>query len=157
MRPISTLVMLSTLVVPSSFAADISPGKWVLSIETRVAASPDFAPQPYTLNQCLNQQDAQDPSCVLGGMANPGASDCTYTEKSFSGSTFRFKMHCAGSFGIQASGEISYTSTTMDGNIVSTATVLGQQAEFQMKVSGHRLGDCTQNDKVSAGPNSAAP
>ncbi len=153
MRPISILILLS-LIAPSSFAADISPGKWALSMETRVAASPDFAPQPYTLNQCLTEQDAQDPSRVLGGMANPGASDCIYTEKSFSGTTFRFKMRCAGSFGIQASGEIAYTSTTMDGNIVSTATVLGQPAEFQMKVSGHRLGDCTQ---VSAGPNSASP
>lgn len=155
MRSISTLILLS-LIAPSSFAADISAGKWALSMETRVAASPDFAPQPYTLNQCLTEQDAHDPSRVLGGMANPGASDCTYTEKSFSGSTFRFKMHCAGSFGIQASGEVTYTSTTMDGNIVSTATVLGQPAEFQLKVSGRRLGECTQNGEVNAGANSAS-
>ena len=34
-------------------AQDVSPGLWQLTIETRVSATPDFVPAPYTLNQCF--------------------------------------------------------------------------------------------------------
>ncbi len=138
---IFAIVLLSAL-ARSSFAADIQPGLWELTMETRVAASPDFAPAPTSINQCLTAQDAQDPSRVLGGVANPGASDCTYTEKNFSGSTFRFKMQCAGSLGIQTRGEITYSATSMQGDIVSTASVLGQATELKSKITARRLKDC---------------
>ena len=138
---IFAIVLLSALAT-SSFTAVIQPGLWELTMETRVAASPDFAPAPTSINQCLTAQDAQDPSRVLGGVANPGASDCTYTEKNFVGSTFRFKMQCAGSFGIQTRGEITYSATSMQGDIVSTASVLGQATELKSKITARRLGDC---------------
>lgn len=157
MRTALITSILLSLTAPGASAADIAPGNWALSVETRAAASPDFAPAPYTVNQCLTEQDGHDPSRLLGGMANPGASDCTYTEKSFSGSTFRFKMICAGSFGIQSSGEISYSATTMEGNITSVAKVLGQAAELQTKISAQRLGDCTPDGRTSGAEHAAAP
>ncbi|MDH4234437.1 MAG: DUF3617 domain-containing protein [Gallionella sp.] len=141
MRRAITLAIL-TIVSPFSFAADIQPGLWELALEMRVAASPDFSPAPYTMNQCLTAQDAQDPSRILGSAANPGASDCTFTDKAFAGSAFRFKMQCAGSFGIQASGEITYSATSMEGSIVSTANMNGQATELQSRITARRLGDC---------------
>jgi hypothetical protein len=134
-------VMLATL-APASFAADIQPGLWELMVESRVAASPDFSPEPVTIKQCLTEQDAQDPSRVLGGVANPGATDCTYTEASFAGNVFRFKMQCAGSLGIQARGEITYSATSMDGVIFTTVDMAGQATEMQSRVAAHRLGGC---------------
>jgi Protein of unknown function (DUF3617) len=134
------------------FAADIQAGMWALSLENRVGAAPDFAPQSYTLNQCLTDQDARDPSRVLGGMANPGASVCTYADKSYSGNTFHFKMQCAGSLGLQASGEVSFTATTLQGSIVSTASVAGQNAEFRVRISGHRTGACIAPAPVMGKP-----
>lgn len=141
MRRIITLAML-TMVSPLSFASDIQPGLWELALEMRVAASPGFSPAPYTMKQCLTAQDAQDPSRILGSAANPMASDCTYTEKTFAGSTFRFKMQCAGSLGMQASGEITYSAASMEGSIVSTANMNGQSAEFQSRITARRLGGC---------------
>lgn len=141
MRRAITLAML-TIVSPWSFAADIQPGLWELVVETRVAASPDFSPAPYTMNQCLTAQDAQDPSRILGSAASPGALDCTYAEKIFSGSTFRFKMQCAGSLGMQARGEITYSATSMEGSIVSTANMMGQATEMQSRIAARRLGGC---------------
>lgn len=141
MRRVITLAVL-TIVSPSSFAADIQPGLWELVLEARVAVSPDFTPAPYTMNQCLTAQDAQDPSRILGSAANPGASDCTYTEKNFAGSTFRFKIQCAGSLGIQARGEITYSATSMEGSIVSTANMTGQATELQSRITARRLGGC---------------
>lgn len=141
-----TLVLLMAAAA-SSFAADIQPGLWELALETRVPASPDFAPPPNTMNQCLTEQDAKDPSRVLGGVANPGASDCTYTEKSFSGSTFRFKMQCAGTLGMHVRGEITYSATTMAGNLISTANMMGQVTELHSKVTARWLGECKAEAK----------
>jgi Protein of unknown function (DUF3617) len=134
------------------FAADIQAGMWALSLENRVQAAPDFMPQSYTLNQCLTDQDARDPSRVLGGMANPGASDCTYTDKSYSGNTFHFRMQCAGSLGLRANGEVTFTATTLEGSVVSTASVAGQDVEFRVGISGHRTGACTAQAPVVGNP-----
>lgn len=125
-----------------SLAADIQPGLWELVVESRVAAAPDLSSEPIAMKQCLTEQDAQDPSRVLGGAANPDALDCTYAEKSFSGSVFRFRMQCTGSLGIQARGEIAYSATSMNGSIVSTANVAGQAATLQSKITAHRMGNC---------------
>ena len=125
-----------------AFAADISPGMWEITLETRVAAQPGFAPEPFRLTQCLSASDARDPSNVLGGMANPGASGCTYANKAYSGNTFRFSMQCAGSFAIQSQGDVSFTTDSMNGTITSVANVGGEKTEFSNKVSARRLGGC---------------
>lgn len=138
---IITLAMLATF-APTAFAEDIQPGLWELVLETRVPASPDFSPAPNTVNQCLTAQDAQDPSRVLSNAANPGASDCTFTEKSLAGNTLHFKMQCAGTLGMQTQGEITYSDTSMEGNIISTANVMGETTEIQSKVTAHRLRGC---------------
>ena len=67
-------------------------------METRVPADPGFAPPPFKRTQCLTAQDAADPSRLIAGLANPGASGCTYTDKRYSGSTFVFSMQCTGTF-----------------------------------------------------------
>lgn len=134
--------LLLATAAPASFAADIRPGMWELVVESRFAASPDLASEPVTMTQCLTEDDAQDPSRILGGMANPGAADCTYTEKTFNGNVFRFKMQCAGMFGIEAKGEISYSATSMDGSIVTIADMAGQTTELRSRVRARRAGGC---------------
>lgn len=126
----------------AALAADISPGSWEISMETRVPAEPGFAPPAFSTMQCLTDADARDPSRVLGGVSNPGASGCNYTDKSYSGDTFSFTMECAGSFGVKASGRVSYTADTMNGMIESTATVAGKPVQTQNKISARRVGGC---------------
>jgi hypothetical protein len=133
---------LALLLAPPAQADDISPGLWQLTIETRVNGSSDFAPAPYTLSQCFTASDASDPSRVLGQAANPGASDCAYTEKAYQGSTFRFTMRCAGNFGLVSRGEVSFTATTLDGTITATADLGGQKTEFSNRIRGRRVGGC---------------
>lgn len=127
-----------TILAPASFAADIQPGLWELVVGSNVAG---FSPEPVTMTQCLTELDAQDPARVLGGVANPGATDCMYTETSFAGNVFRFRMQCAGSFGIQARGEIAYTATSMDGSIITTSD-MAEQTEMQSRIAARRLGGC---------------
>ena len=131
-----------TAVMAPAHAADVSPGLWEITMETRVAAEPGFAPAPYKTSQCLTMEDARDPGRLLGQIANPGASGCEYTDRGYSGSTFSFAMRCAGSFGIESRGSVSYTADSMEGTITATANAGGGVIETQSKVSGRRIGGC---------------
>ena len=137
-KTLLVLMFMSTV----ALADDISPGSWQIMMETRVPAEPGFAPPAFQLTQCLTAEDARDPSRVLGGVSNPGASGCNYTDKSYSGNTFTFAMTCGGGYGIKASGRIAFTANSMDGTIESTASVAGKPVETQNKISARRLGSC---------------
>ena len=137
-KTLLVLMFMSTV----ALADDISPGSWQIMMETRVPAEPGFAPPAFQLTQCLTAEDARDPSRVLGGVSNPGASGCSYTDKSYSGNTFTFAMTCGGGYGIKASGRIAFTANSMDGTIESTANVAGKPVETHNKISARRLGSC---------------
>lgn len=97
---------------------------------------------PVTANQCLTEADAKDPSRVLGGVTNPGASSCTYTSRNYSGNTFSFAMTCGGTLGITATGNVSFTATTMSGTINTNASINGQSVEMKNVILAKRMGDC---------------
>lgn len=137
-RTLLALIFMSS----AALADDISPGSWQIMMETRVPSEPGFTPPTFSLTQCLSAEDARDPSRVLGGVSNPGASNCNYTDKSYSGNTFTFAMQCGGGYGIKASGRIAFTANSMDGTIQSTANVAGKPVETQNKISARRLGSC---------------
>jgi hypothetical protein len=99
-------------------------------------------PRPFTVNQCFTAADARDPSKLLGGLSNPGASDCQYTEKSYSGNTFRFAMQCGGAYALQSRGDVTFDAQTMNGVITAKANVAGTVTEFQNKLSARRIGNC---------------
>jgi hypothetical protein len=117
----------------------ISPGLWQISVQLNTEA---LAMLPVTVNQCLTAADAKDPSKLLGSISNPGASGCSYTNRSYSGNTFSFSMTCSGSFGISATGNVSFTPTTMSGTINTSANINGEPVEMRNVVMAKRLGDC---------------
>ena len=130
------------LVSVSALAADVSPGSWEITLETRVPAEPAFAPPPFSLTQCLTEADARDPSRILGTASNPGATACNYTDQNYSGNTFTFSMQCSGLYAIKASGQVSFTAETMQGTIDSTATIAGKEVQQVNRISARRLGGC---------------
>ncbi len=132
----------SAVIAVPALAEDLTPGLWEISMETTVGTAPGFAPGPFKLTQCLTAADARDPSRILGGLSNPGATGCTYADKSYSGNTFRFSMRCAGAFAITSRGEVAYSANSMDGTITATATLNGENTETTNKISAHRLGGC---------------
>ena len=136
------LMLLAAACSAPCLAAEMSPGMWEITLETRVAAQPGFTPEPFRLRQCLTAADARDPSALLGGVANPGASGCTYGNKAYAGDSFRFSMQCAGSYAIQAQGEVSFTADSMNGTINAVANVGGQKSELSNQISARRLGGC---------------
>jgi hypothetical protein len=134
--------MFTLFLTAGAQAQDVSLGLWQLTIQTRVSATPGFEPAPYILNQCFTAADVRDPSQILGGISSPGASDCTYTSKAYSGNTFRFSMQCAVSLGISTRGEERFTATTLDGTLTAITDVSGQKTEFSNRISGKRIGGC---------------
>jgi hypothetical protein len=142
MRLICLLFAYLPLLAPPAHAADITPGLWAISMETRTQAAPGFQPAPFTVNQCFTAADARDPSKLLGGLSNSGASDCQYTEKSYSGNTFKFAMQCGGAYALQSRGEVTFDAQTMNGVITAKANVAGTVTEFQNKLSARRIGNC---------------
>ena len=136
-----TLLVLM-LASAAALAADISPGSWQITLETRVPSEPGFTPPAFQVTQCFTADDAHDPSRVLGGISNPGASGCKYTDKSYAGNTFTFTMQCEGGYGIKSTGHISFSADTMNGTIESTASVAGKPVQTENKIAARRLGGC---------------
>lgn len=123
-------------------ATELAPGMWEIALEMRVPAQPGFAPEPLRLRQCLTLADAKDPSALLGGLANPGASGCSYRDKTYSGNTFRFTMECAGSFAIRSEGMVTFSSDSMNGTVNAVADVGGTRTETSSRIFARRLGGC---------------
>ena len=132
----------AAMAATTAFAEDLSPGLWEITMESRVGAAPAWAPEPFNLSQCLTGNDARDPSKLIGSISTPGATGCSYTERNYSDSTFRFALDCSGSFGIKSRGSVTFGATQFSGEITATGNVAGQNTEFQNKVSGTRVGDC---------------
>ena len=119
-----------------------TPPKKEMSMEMRVAATPGFTPAPFAMKQCFTVEDARDPARLMGQVANPGATGCTFSNRSYSGNTLSFTMQCAGTLGIASTGQVTFTSDTMEGSVTATANVGGTNVETQNKVSARRLGGC---------------
>ena len=49
---------------------------------------------------------------TLDCFSNPGASGCTYSNRTYTDDTFSYTMQCAGTFSIQSHGEVSFCPDT---------------------------------------------
>ena len=136
------VLLLGAMTTASAFAQDLSPGLWEISMESRVPNDAGWAPSPFNLTQCLTANDAKDPSKLIGSLSTPGATGCNYTEKSYSGNTFRFALQCAGTFGLKTSGIVNFSGDSFDGNITANAGAGGKPIVMQNHVSGKRVGGC---------------
>lgn len=124
-----------------ALADDIKPGLWKISMESQVAASPDWKPEPIELTQCLSAADAKNPAPLLMGMGSSGASGCDFPNKQFDGNHFTFDVSCAGTLGIKGHGEVSFTAESLDGFLNVN---LGETEKIDMrnKIHANYIGAC---------------
>jgi len=138
-HPLAALALIASAHIAQ--AEDIRPGLWKISMESGVAATPDWKPQPFELTQCLTEADANNPAQLLLGMGSAGATGCDFSNKRYAGNTLSFDVSCAGTLGIHGNGKITYTATTLDGvldvNMGETAKV-----DMQNKIHASYLGEC---------------
>ncbi len=136
------VLAVATALAGSAVAADVTPGLWEITMESRGAADGGFATGPMTLTQCFTAGDARDPSRIIGPLATPGATGCEFTERSYSGGTFRFAVDCSGTYGLRSRGVVTFGPTSFDGTMSATVNLTGQPVEFENRISGRRVGDC---------------
>ncbi|MES1983280.1 MAG: DUF3617 family protein [Pseudomonadota bacterium] len=137
-----TLLLLAAVSSPC-IAVDMQPGLWEVNVDNRSVVFPDLPLEPVKVQRCVSAEDARDPTKVLGDAVNQDASNCVYTEKTFSGNMFHFKARCTGTVALDVGGEITYTATSFSGALMSDVDMGDQKMQFQNNVTGRRLGGCS--------------
>jgi hypothetical protein len=131
------------LLAPAANAAagDIRPGLWKITLESRVAATPGWQPEPFELTQCLTEADTAHPERLLTGGGGQGVDSCDFPKRDYSGGHLRFEVSCAGTLGLTGRGELSFTETRIDGNL--DASFGGEErTDMSNQLHAVRLGDC---------------
>lgn len=127
----------------AALADDIRPGLWKISMESEVAATPDWKPQPFELTQCLTESDAKDPARLLLGMGSPEASSCDFPSKTYAGNSLSFEVNCAGTLGINGHGQVTFSPTSLDGFLdVNMDAGEAGRIEMRNKIHASYLGAC---------------
>jgi hypothetical protein len=126
-------------------AEEIQPGLWRITLESRVAATPNWNPDPFQHTQCLTEQDAQHPDQLLSSMATPGVSGCEFLNRQASAQHLNFDLRCGGELEIKGHGEVDFTATRLDGflNVHFAAREDGAETiDMQNRIQAVYLGNC---------------
>lgn len=126
-------------------AEEIQPGLWQITLESGVAATPDWNPQPFPLTQCLTQQDAQRPERLLASLGASGVSGCEFSNRQASARHLNFDLHCGGDPKITGHGEVDFTATRLEGflNVRFAASEAGAEpVAMQNRMQAVYLGNC---------------
>jgi hypothetical protein len=133
MRLLTAVLVTGAALLPVTAFADLQAGNWELAVTTMMTGSDK--PAAVTQTRCIREEDARDPSRVLGSAQGT----CEFTNKNDSGSTFSFDVSCTGALPMKGKGTVHYTSTTMDADLDLAA---GQGFGMRTFMKGRRLGSC---------------
>ena len=125
------------LLAPLGALADIEPGSWELTVSAGVAGAPPMAAQ--TRTQCLKAEDVRDPSSVFGPNSDP---NCSFSNKSDTGSEFSFTVSCTGPVPVTGSGRVRYGCDSMTADMELSGDVNGQKFSTTSHATGRRVGPC---------------
>lgn len=134
---ISTFLVILTVV--AVYAQNpMRAGQWEVSVQMQM---PGMQMPTTKSMQCVTAaQLAKDPATGLptGMQSLPNA--CKVSDYKVTGSTVTWKMACTGATPMTGEGELVFAGDAYDGTIKMAM----QQGGMTMKMSGKRLGDCTQ-------------
>lgn len=127
-----TLFALS-LALPCAGLAQVQPGSWELTVITQMTDA-DKPTGPLQKTQCFTEEEANDPSRVLGA-----GGTCHFSNRREVGNTLSFDVKCSGALPMAGTGSLRYGSDSFTGQLD-----LGAGSGFRMnsKISGRRLGPC---------------
>jgi hypothetical protein len=141
---VTPFVLLAVFAGVTAVAAQspIRPGRWEVVMQMDMPNMPVKMPEMKT-TQCVTPEQAKDPASALpNGPQNGrgGKSDCKVSDYKVSGKTVTWKMACTTPQPVTGTGEMTFT----DDSYAGTVKMNMAQGDMAMKVSGTRLGDCTQ-------------
>ena len=123
---------------PLAAGAQVLPGNWELTVTSEVQGQ---SIGPVTKTQCVTEEDARDPSRVLGT-----AGTCQFSNQRESGELYTFDVKCAGLLPMSGAGRIRQGANAFEGDLdlaVDTGGAGGgANIGLRTKVSGRRLGPC---------------
>lgn len=128
------LIRMAAVLVAAApvFALAMDPGEWQF---TTVMSAPNMPkPQTMTHTRCITKEQAGDPARYMNDRKQ---SDCKVTSSKKSSDTYAWEMSCPSS-GMQGTGTVKQTATTMEANM----TMKGQKMQMQSQTTGKRLGAC---------------
>lgn len=140
-----TAIALIAAGMTGAVAEEIQPGLWRITLESRVAATPDWNPEPFQLTQCLTEQDAQRPERLLAGLSASGVSGCAFSNRHASARGLNFDLDCGGDPKITGHGEVEFTATRLEGflNVRFAASADGAEpVAMQNRMQAVYLGHC---------------
>jgi hypothetical protein len=116
--------------------ADIEAGNWEMTIATTVEGMPGGL-APVTQARCITQEDARDPTRLLGT-----GGGCEFSNRRDTGSEITFNVACTGQVPMSGSGAVRYSAQSVDGTLDLTANMGDQRLVTRSRLSGKRLGPC---------------
>ena len=135
---IAVLAMLAGTTLAAQ--SPIRPGRWDVLMQMDMPNMPVKLPEMKT-TQCVTPEQAKDPANSLPrGPQNGGKQDCKVSNYKVSGQTVTWDMACTMPVPITSTGEMTFT----DDSYTGTVKINAPQGLLSMKVSGTRLGDCTE-------------
>jgi hypothetical protein len=138
MRGFPLLILASALSFGAApLHADIGEGNWEMDVTVTMPGLPPGG-QSVKQNHCLRAEDGRDPAKLFG---DPGAG-CQFTDRSDTGSMYRFKIVCSGATKVDGTGEVNYSRDTMNGQIVLNMTNQGQSVQTRTSIKARRTGPC---------------
>jgi Protein of unknown function (DUF3617) len=137
------LVLAAALAVPAlAFAkGNLKPGNWHIKVTHEFVGAP-FTPPPTEIDQCITQQQADDPK----QMAKGGNKDCEPADVKMEGNKLTFKVVCHSHGGTQTgTGEMVYAGDSYTG---TTTVEMDNPKMGHVKMINHttatRTGDCAK-------------
>ena len=143
MKRMHALVVALAVAATTSYAVAQSslmrPGRWEVTMQMEMPNMPVAMPAMKN-TQCVTQQEIDSPNKGLPSGPNKNPIECKTSDYKVSGNTVTWTMTCTGQPPTTPSGELRFSGDAYDGLI----KMMVEQQQMSMKISGKRLGDCTQ-------------
>ena len=136
------VVAVSVAATASSATAQNSPmrpGRWEVTMQMEMPNVPVQMPAMKN-TRCVTQQEIDSPNKGLPSGPNKNPNECKISDYKVSGNTVTWTMACTGQPPTSGNGELRFTGDAYEGLV----KMMMDQQTMTMKMSGKRLGDCTQ-------------
>ena len=124
------------LVAAAASAQSMQPGEWEF---TSTLSSPVLPqPQVSTINECISEADAKDPTRFSG---RDQAQGCTVTPGARGADSYSWTLSCPQQ-GMTGTGHITFGPGMIVSDVRMTVAAQGQKMDMQSRTTGRRLGPC---------------
>ena len=143
--PVIALAMLATVAVIAQ--SGMRPGQWETTTQMQMPNMPaGFSMPTIPGSQCVTPELAKDPASAVprqSGRGRGNKDDCKVSGYKTTGNTITWSMACTSPDKVTGTGEMTFTG---DDSYTSTMKLVMAQGEMTMKITGKRVGDCTDDN-----------